>query len=334
MISAIKVYESRTTFPYYNIALEKYLTLHAGEGECILFLWQNRNTVVIGKNQNAREECRVERLISEGGYLARRLSGGGAVFHDAGNLNFSFLARKADYDVSRQTGVILTALRKLRIPAEVSGRNDLTLDGRKFSGHAYYEKDGCCCHHGTLMMDVRLGDLSSYLTVDPEKLKSKGVSSVHSRVVNLREYCPELTKELLSEKLKEAFSETYGLPLSEIPEEALGTEEIRKDADYLSSDEWLFGRRIPFTASFGQRFSWGACRLRFRVNEGKVLEADCESDAMDGAFLEDICAAFTGCSFESGVLIRKIQALPDAGDRLRQQMKADLTELLRKEMAE
>ena len=312
MISAIKAYESRSAVPYYNIALEKYLTLHTEEEECILFLWQNRKTVVIGKNQNARGECRVEHLQRDGGYLARRLSGGGAVFHDNGNLCFSFLARKADYDVARQTGVILRALQKLGIPAEVSGRNDLTIDGRKFSGHAYYEKGACCCHHGTLMMDVDLEALSGYLTADPEKLRSKGVPSVRSRVVNLREYCPGLTRELLSKVLFEAFSEEYGLPLAFGSVDDLDAEEIRKDAEFLASDEWLFGRKIPFTASFGQRFSWGSCRLHFQVNAGIVREVSCESDAMDEAFPEIICAGLRGCPFESSVLSARILSLAGA----------------------
>ena len=175
MISAIKTIRTDGTVPYDNLALEEFLTLHAREGECILFLWQNLNTVVIGRNQNAWEECRVRTFRESGGYLARRLSGGGAVYHDLGNLNFSFAVRKPDYDTARQSEVILRAVRMLGIPAERTGRNDFEAEGRKFSGNAFYEQKGCCCHHGTLMMQVNLDRLEQVLTVPSAKLRSRGV---------------------------------------------------------------------------------------------------------------------------------------------------------------
>ena len=197
-----------------NLALEKYLTAHVADDEVILYLWQNRKTVVIGKNQNPWKQCRVEELLADGGQLARRPSGGGAVFHDLGNLNFSFCAKKENYDVDRQLEVILLAVRRIGIPAQKSGRNDLTAEGRKFSGNAFCETGEGCCHHGTIMVDVDSSMLERYLTVSPQKLASKGVDSVRSRVVNLREYRPELTVEDLSEALYQAFGQVYGLPVS------------------------------------------------------------------------------------------------------------------------
>ncbi|MGM9617603.1 lipoate--protein ligase family protein [Butyricicoccus sp.] len=141
------------TNPYHNIALE----------ECILYLWQNRNTVVIGRNQHAENECRVQELQKDGGFLARRLSGGGAVYHDLGNLNFTFLAYENHFDISSQNEVILRAVKRLGVQAEKNGRNDLTVDGKKFSGHAYYKTGGRCYHHGTLMVDVDYTKLAAYL---------------------------------------------------------------------------------------------------------------------------------------------------------------------------
>ena len=129
MISKLKFYLSRSYDPYWNIALEKHLTLGAAEGECVFFLWQNRRTVVIGRNQNAWEECRIEALREDGGHLARRFSGGGAVYHDLGNLNFSFAVRKTDYDTEKQSSVILRAVRALGVPAERTGRNDFEAGG-------------------------------------------------------------------------------------------------------------------------------------------------------------------------------------------------------------
>ena len=137
MIKKIYTIESGCFNPYQNMGLEEYLMYQAGEDECILYLWQNERTVVIGRNQNAWKECQTEELEGDGGYLARRLSGGGAVFHDLGNLNFTFLVRKENFNVEKQTEVILRAVNSLGIHAEKSGRNDITVDGCKFSGNAY-----------------------------------------------------------------------------------------------------------------------------------------------------------------------------------------------------
>lgn len=121
-----------TQNPFRNFAVEEYLMNHVEEGEIIFFLWQNRNTVVIGRNQNGWHECNVKKLEEDGGLLARRLSGGGAVYHDIGNMNFSFLARKADYDVARQLSVIVEGVRKFGIQAEKSGRNDIKSTAANF----------------------------------------------------------------------------------------------------------------------------------------------------------------------------------------------------------
>ena len=187
-MSRLKVIRTDCTDPYVNLAAEEYLTMNAEDGVMTLFLWQNAHTVVIGKNQNPWRECNVEAIKRDGIYLARRMSGGGAVYHDLGNLNFTFIAKDGLFDIARQTDVILLACRLLGINAVKTGRNDLTVTGRKFSGHAYFSSGGFNYHHGTIMMDVKGDDLSKYLNVSAAKLKSKGVESVRSRVTS-RRYC-------------------------------------------------------------------------------------------------------------------------------------------------
>ena len=137
MITKASFLLTQETNPYKNLALEEFLLMNCQPGECILYLWQNRNTVVIGRNQNCWKECNVSQLEKDGGFLVRRLSGGGAVYHDMGNLNFTFLVRKEDYNVDRQMNVIIRAMQLLGIHAEKTGRNDITADGRKFSGNCH-----------------------------------------------------------------------------------------------------------------------------------------------------------------------------------------------------
>ena len=147
MVTKLTYIESDQVNPSKNLAVEEYLLLHCEDKECILYLWQNQNTVVIGRNQNAWKECKVTKLEEENGHLARRLSGGGAVYHDLGNLNFTFLVNKDEYSLEKQLQVIINAMGRLGLKAEKSGRNDILIDGKKFSGNAFYEQEKHCYHH-------------------------------------------------------------------------------------------------------------------------------------------------------------------------------------------
>lgn len=170
MIEKLYTIESGSLNPYLNMGLEEYLMYQTGKEECILYLWQNERTVVIGRNQNAWKECHTEELEGDGGYLARRLSGGGAVFHDLGNLNFTFLVRKENFNVEKQTEVILRAVNSLGIRAEKSGRNDITVDGCKFSGNAYFRTEitaiitepYCCMRTGNSWKSICMCQIRSW----------------------------------------------------------------------------------------------------------------------------------------------------------------------------
>ena len=297
MIERIYVYETACTDPYRNIATEKYLLENVAPGSCILYLWQNAHTVVIGRNQNAWLECRTELLNQEGGHLTRRLSGGGAVYHDMGNLNFTFLVCDEDYDVDRQLSVIQTACKKLGIEAVKSGRNDLLANGCKFSGNAFYHSQGKAYHHGTLLVNADISNLSRYLTPPKAKLEAKGVSSVRSRVTNLSEFCPGLTCESVKGPLIEAFSEVYGCKPRALQLNNSALKQVEADMQMLCSWDWLYGHQLPFSFSCEEKFDWGHIRLQLQVESGTVIRAEVYSDAMDWLLPEKISQALTGCRF-------------------------------------
>ncbi|TCL43170.1 lipoate--protein ligase [Harryflintia acetispora] len=329
MITKLSCVLCDETEPYHNLALEEYLLSQVEEGECILYLWQNRHTVVIGKNQNAWKECRLKELERDGGFLARRLSGGGAVFHDLGNLNFTFLLRREDYDLERQLRVIEEAARSLGIEAQRSGRNDVLAAGRKFSGNAFYLGERGCYHHGTLLVDVDMENLSRYLCVSQDKLQSKGVDSVRARVVNLRALCGGLTVGRMKEAMLGAFARVYGGVPKPLKEERLDGERIAALRERYASWEWRFGRDIPFQYEFSHRFAWGEIDIRLAVRAGEVIEAEIYSDAMDAPFIDLLRTALCGCRFSWEELSERVAGLALCGERA--EMRANVLSLLRRE---
>ena len=164
----VRLVRSDVTNPWDNLAREEQLVNLCEESEAILYLWRNAHTVVVGRNQNPWAECRLDLLESEGGKLARRSTGGGAVYHDLGNHNYSFILPRKRYNMERQLAVILGALRGLGLDAEFSGRNDLVIGGRKFSGNAYQLTRDKGLHHGTLLFSADMAMLSRYLNWTPK----------------------------------------------------------------------------------------------------------------------------------------------------------------------
>lgn len=306
MVKKLFVIKTKETNPWHNLALEETLLNMVKPDECILYLWQNRQTVVIGRNQNALSECHIQNLESDGGFLARRLSGGGAVYHDIGNLNFTFLASSDSFNKEKQTDVILKAVRMAGINAEKNGRNDLTVDGQKFSGHAYYKTKDQCYHHGTLMLYVDKTKLSDYLNVSPLKLKSKGVASVKSRVINLCELNPTLTVEALSENLIKAFSEVYGLPVDFLKEEDIDTEEVSRLEEKYSSPEWKYAGQEILPFSVEKRFDWGQARFDFEKSKNKFGKIQFYSDGLDADFLSEISERLSGCEMKSDEILSRL----------------------------
>lgn len=204
------IYSAPTGDGWLNLARDGYFLENNKKGDVILYFYVNKNAVIIGRNQNAWKECSIANMDADGVQLVRRHSGGGAVFHDNGNLNFSFITDEKHYDLNRQMRVILNAVSKLGLKAELSGRNDITVDGKKFSGNAFSLAKGNRSHHGTILVNADLTKLSNYLCVSKEKMRSKGIDSVRARVCNICELSSGLTVEAMRRLVIESFIEEYG----------------------------------------------------------------------------------------------------------------------------
>ncbi len=300
--------------PYENLALEELLFQNLQEDMILLYLWQNENTVVIGRNQNAWRECRLDRLEADGGRLARRLSGGGAVYHDLGNQNFSFLLPAGQEDVTKQSLVICRAVRAFGVDARLSGRNDILAGGGKFSGNAYHRTKGRALHHGTILIDTDFSALSRYLAPSPEKLRSKGVESVRARVINLRELAPAITAPGMREVLIESFAAAYGSKPQPLPLQAFVTAEaLQARRAHYESAAFRLGRRTSladFDWQMHRYFTFGEFELFLSVKEGAVQAAKAYSDVMDADWVQALEAALLGVPFQRDALVA---AVPESG---------------------
>ena len=290
--------QTYTYNPWWNLAVEKYLADRIQPGDVLLYLWQNENTVVIGRNQNALRECRAQLLEEEGGFLARRTTGGGAVYHDLGNLCFTFAASPEQYDLKRQMKVVQRACRKFGIETQFSGRNDMiTLEGYKFSGNAFSVTNQCKIQHGTLMVDVDVTKLGKYLTPSKEKMKSKGIKSVQSRVCNLKELNPVVTTDAMRQALREAFLTEYG-ELIELSTEGLDCPEVRETYETYASWEWKFGKSPECETSYNKRFAWGEVEVQLKLNKLVISECKVYSDALDVELPGFLEALLTGKRYD------------------------------------
>ena len=299
--------------PWYNLALEEYLLNNINSGEVMLYLWQNDKTVVIGRNQNAWKECQCKKLEQEdNGHLARRLSGGGAVYHDLGNLNFTFIMDRDLYNLDKQLKVILKAVNKLGINAKFSGRNDLTVKDKKFSGNAFYFGSDSAYHHGTIMFETNFEKMVSYLQVSEDKIKSKGVESVRSRVANLKEINSNISLSALKKALKESFAEVYGDNKNISEDKYYDPSQMKELAELYkkySSWDWRYGKSPEFDIEFEKRFNWGEIEIGLKLKKAVIEKADIYSDAMDVELIEMIKEALEGTSFRRKEILEEIDKL-------------------------
>ncbi len=296
MITKLFVYKSASLDPYFNLATEEYLLKNLPESAFILYLWQNENTVVIGRNQNPFAECDIDTVSRGKGKIARRKSGGGAVYHDSGNLNFTFISSTENYDLSQNLEIIKRACARAGIEAELSGRNDITVTGKKFSGNAFYSSEGKALHHGTLLIATDAERLSKYLTPHTSKLSAKGVKSVRSRVVNLSELIPFLTADEMKEHMQSATEEILRLEAERLPD--IPASKLSPLCSFYSDKSWIFGKTPPFTARFEGRCGFGSAELLLSVERSIIKSAHLFTDSLDTTLSDRAENALVGVPFD------------------------------------
>ncbi|SJM72699.1 lipoate--protein ligase [Psychrobacter piechaudii] len=308
----LRILKSEVTNPWFNLATEDWIFQELDSDTHILFLWRNAETVVIGRSQNPWVECKTDKMEEDSVYLARRQSGGGAVFHDLGNTNFTFLSPKEDYNQDANFQIIINALKKLGIEATQSGRNDMQVGERKISGSAFKHAIDRSFHHGTLLVNANMQKLGDYLNPHPLKLQAKGIKSVRSRVANLVDFNDTVTHESLSDAIIEAFCEYYGqtVEVEELDEESLKSEpHLNKYYEQMADWDWRFGKTPAFSHHIETRFDWGIVDLHLDVQQAVITDVVIFSDALNVELIDELKRTLTDTKYTIAEVQAKLQAL-------------------------
>ena len=291
-------YMSPSRDGYRNLAVDEWLLDTLGVDDMALYFYINANAVIIGKNQNPFRECNLRKMEQDDVQLVRRITGGGAVYHDEGNLNFSFICGNNRYDESSQFELILNAVRSLGIPCEFSGKNDLKANGMKFSGNAFCARNNTRQHHGTLLVNADLKKLSDYLNPDPKKMKAKGVTSVRQKVCNLCDFIPSLKTEDVARAVRKAYEAAYG-GVEEFSPSKSDEAQIKKYYEKQTSWEWKMGNTPQFDFELDERFDWGSVQLYLNVEKNIINGAKLYSDANDAQIADNVKELLIGTRFSA-----------------------------------
>ena len=323
--------ESPSNNPHWNLALEQYIFDHCDRSHGYFLLWQNHNTIVVGKYQNTVGEINNEYVREHGISVVRRLSGGGTVYHDLGNLNFTFIvdaseAERINFRMFCEP--IVRTLASFGVTAEISGRNDITVDGKKFSGNAQYLREGRVMHHGTILFNSDSSVIVGALQVDREKLASKGVKSVSSRVTNLVEYLPAgTTLEDFKARLMEELGKAEPMELMTLSDEALACiEEIKKER--YDTWEWNYGRSPGYTDHRRKRIEGvGLVEISMEVKGETIRDVQFFGDFFENGDVSALAELLKGCRCRRENLLERLAA-HDVGAYIRNLTAKDLAELI------
>ena len=308
--AAMELFVNTSHDPAYNLALEELL---AAEYEHeFLMLWRNGPSVIVGRNQNTLAEIDPEAVRALGIPVVRRTTGGGAVYHDLGNFNYT-VARSGrltgQESFAESAGVVLTALRAMGIPAEFSGRNDIVVAGRKISGSARRVLERRTLFHGTLLFDVDLNVLAKVLNPDAEKIRAKGVKSVRSRVMNLRELFPAWSIGEFRDRFAAALLQAAGIEkASPLPDGFAERAERLADGRYRTR-EWNYGSPWPYDFRNKKRFAGGTVEVALRVAGDRIAEVRFHGDFFGDAPAEELAAKLVGAEFSPDAVAARLAGL-------------------------
>lgn len=302
--------ESQSTDPGWNLAVEEYLADNLKKGESCLFLWQNDNTIVVGKNQNTVAQINETFVREKGIRVRRRLSGGGAVYHDLGNLCFTWITDAGEekrIDFSAFCTPVMAAMAALGVEAELSGRNDIVARGRKLSGNAQYFHRGKVVHHGTILIESDLTVLSRSLRVDKTKIRDKGIDSVASRVANLRELAPErITVSGFRQALKARVFENIPMEPLALTEEAL--EQIRSlQRERYDTWQWNYGRSPAYSRrECGRIPGCGTVEVYTDIDQGRIQKIRILGDYFENRDVGELEARMEGCQAQRSRVLERL----------------------------
>lgn len=299
--------------PKLNLAVEEYILKHLNvEHEDYFLFYINGPSIIIGKNQNTSEEVNLKYIEENGIDVVRRLSGGGAVYHDEGNLNFSFITKddgNSFNNYKKFTQPIVDALKQLGVEAELTGRNDIQVGERKISGNAQFTTRGRMFSHGTLMFNSNIEEVVNSLNVSEEKMRSKGIKSVRSRVANITEF---LEEEMAMEDFVEAL--LHSIYDGQEPERYVLRDEDWEIVQDISKEryanwDWNFGKSPTFDVESKRRFPIGTIDVRLNVNKGTITEAKIYGDFFGVGDIQDVEQVLVGTRFERGAIREQLSQL-------------------------
>ena len=299
--------------PHFNLALEEYF-LKNFKGEEYFILWQNESSIIIGRNQNTIEEINKDYVEANNIKVVRRLSGGGAVYHDLGNLNFTFIVGANESNVNnfkKFTDSIVDSLDKIGVKAEFTGRNDITIEGKKFSGNSqYYFKDRLL-HHGTILFNSDLSVVQSALQVKAEKIESKGIKSVRSRVTNVYPYLSEkVSVKEFKDILLHSIFKYKNVPYKEYVLNQSDIYKIQAIADEkYSTWDWTYGESPEFNMEKSKRYPFGQLNIKLDIKNGKIKIMGIYGDFFAKKDLSKLQEVFIGVNFEEESIREAIKAL-------------------------
>lgn len=299
------------TDPRINLAIEEYALKNLNINETYLLFYINAPSIIIGKNQNTIEEINTEYVEAHDIKVVRRLSGGGAVYHDLGNLNFSFITKddgESFHNFRKFTEPVVEALRKLGVNAELSGRNDLVVEGRKISGNAQFSTRGRMFSHGTLMLDSEIDNVVSALKVKKDKIESKGIKSIRSRVANISEF---LDEKISMEDFRSLLLENIFGGKDKIEEYVLTDEDWQKiheiSKERYQNWDWNYGKSPKFNLQHSHRFPVGSIDVRLEVNKGIIENCKIFGDFFGVGDVSDIEKKLVGLRYEKSEIDRVLE---------------------------